>query len=135
MKISKSVASAVPNQEPVIFTARSRNGVERIMTKGDVRHVRKAINKGRTDKLTLDMDAETINRLCRWSKPISESDLKPVILHHLDMTEAAPEPVIAATTASIEAPAEAPAKAKRKPAAKKPAAKKKIAARPESVLE
>jgi hypothetical protein len=112
MKISRSKEAAVANQQPVIINAESRDGnIIAPLSKGEVRRLRKGINKGRINKLELPYNAKTINAICRWSKPIADADLLPI---------AEVTPVIEATTTAIVSDL---TPAPKKKAAKKPAKK------------
>ena len=117
--VNKSKIIAIPNMTKIPFMAIERwSDCKTILSKGELRRLRKGINKGRINKLELPYNAETINAICCWSKPIADTDLLPV-----PASVNAPEPLIEATTKAVEL--EVPVKNKRKVAVKKPAARKK----------
>jgi hypothetical protein len=90
-----------------------------ILTKGEIRHLRKLVAKGKVARTCLPITAESNNRLFPYLGKLNEAEIEP-IYHGHPFTLLAPSPVVPATIVETQAEVTKEVKKAKKPAAKKP---------------
>lgn len=90
-----------------------------ILTKGEIRHLRKLVAKGKVARTCLPITAESNNRLFPYLGKLNDAEIEP-IYHGPPFTLLAPSPVVPATIVETQAEATKEVKKAKKPAAKKP---------------